>query len=233
MEMTKVLLNWIAAVSWPLIALTVLVVFRNQLGSLLSNVSGIAERIHKQPVEIALGEQFKLIFRESLMNVEQQAKELIPKGTPGVDLPPDGGAKVHTPETRGSSMDAPLPSNYQVNLDRLAEILPRAAIIEAWREVELAIEHAAISEGLTTPRSLAGTTHSEYPGVQASPAVLARLLFEKHVIDEATLSVLEQLRQLRNQASHLPNFQPSVDDAKEYVRLALALAFRIHSHYVR
>lgn len=59
-----------------------------------------------------------------------------------------------------------------------------------------------------------------------SPPVLVRQLAENGIIDRDTFAIFEELRQLRNQASHTPQFQPSSEHAKEYVDLAFRLADR-------
>lgn len=141
----KLLLDWTAAIAWPLVIVLLIVTYRKEFGSLLSNISSIAERAHKEPVEIALGEKLKLVFREGLNKVEQQARTVL-QGTPGVDMPPVGGGD--TPPAGSRPPATPLPPNYRVNLDRLAETLPRAAMLEAWSEVELALEQVTTFEGL-------------------------------------------------------------------------------------
>jgi len=142
MEIAKLILDWTAAVAWPSVVVVVLTLYRKQLGGLLSGLDGLVERMRKDAVEIAIGEKFKLIFGETIRTAKEDAKAILPRGTPGVDIPDtkdEPAASTHGgPPGSGGT---PLPPNYQVNLDRLAELLPRAAILEAWREVELALEH--------------------------------------------------------------------------------------------
>ena len=236
MEVIKILLDWTAATAWPIVVLVVVIIYRKRLDSLLSGLTGIAERVHKESVEIALGEKFKLIFRESIKKVEERVKEFVP-GTPGVDIPLIRGDDAPPPSSvPPPTRDAPLPANFGQNLDALAEIVPRAAMLEAWRELELALERIAIFEGYSIGASIEGERHSGPPGTgrHLSPPLFVRFLFDKKLIDKATLTVFEELRLLRNQASHVPQFQPSVADAKEYVRASLALVNRIEmSIYTR
>src|SRR5205809_980132 len=64
MNVVKMILDWTASIAWPFVALCIALLYRKQINSLLVNVSGIVERVSKQPVEIALGEKFKLVFGE-------------------------------------------------------------------------------------------------------------------------------------------------------------------------
>ena len=227
------MVEWVRIIfSWPLVALFVVLLYRKELKSLLSNVSGIAERARKEKVKIEIGNKFKIIFGETIKKIEEEVNRLKPVGTPGVDIPmPAGdGQLVIVKEPTRAIRPTPLPPNYyREHLYRLVDILPRAAILEAWREVELAVEEVATLSEIRVTKTIEEVRSAEPPDDHVSPPVLTRYLVERQVIDIDTFTIFEELRQLRNQASHVPDFQPLPENAKEYVDIALRLVDRLHS----
>jgi len=100
---------------------------------------------------------------------------------------------------------------------RLVPISPRAAITEAWREVELATAKAAASSGIDVgSHHIAGTRHM-------------RLLSAQDVVPPEVLGVYDRLRRLRNGAAHAADFDIDVQEAERYVDIALGLARRLNS----
>ena len=98
-------------------------------------------------------------------------------------------------------------------LEELAAVSPRAAVVEAWREVERAsleaIERFKLAE---SPRSL---------NVMVSAYAL---LVNRGLLSEEMKALFDQLRTLRNRAAHGVDTSVSFSDAVEYVRLAAKLA---------
>lgn len=94
-------------------------------------------------------------------------------------------------------------------LSELAKLSPRAAITEAWRQVEAAAVQAARRNDV----SLA-------PAEVASTGRVIRSLEQHGVIDVGKIGLLHDLRGLRNQAVHAPDFAVSTDAALDYVQLA-------------
>lgn len=94
---------------------------------------------------------------------------------------------------------------------RIAEISPRAAILEAWIDVEVAIYAAAKRAGL------------EVKG-PANTYLLVRNLVSLEKISKDILPFFERLRKLRNEAAHLPDFVLDQVEADKYLDLALGLA---------
>lgn len=91
---------------------------------------------------------------------------------------------------------------------RLAESSPRAAVLEAWRDIEVAAVHAAQRLGLAVTADFARS----FQGL--------RRLESSDRIDRSIVSVLRELRALRNQAAHAPEFALSTDSALEYAAAA-------------
>lgn len=93
---------------------------------------------------------------------------------------------------------------------RIAEVSPSAAILEAWLDVEVSVMAAADKAGLESkPHSV---------------TLLAQHLINSGHIPKETLPVFNSLRQLRNQALHLPDFTLTEEEADRYLELALKVA---------
>ena len=112
-----------------------------------------------------------------------------------------------TPTTRA------LPTRASAVLVKLAEMSPRAAIIEAWRQVEEELIAAAQRKGLELP-----------PRQVILPVYVLRLMHEKGLVDSEKLSIINELRMLRNSAAHAPDFALSKESALEYAEVAARLA---------
>ena len=94
---------------------------------------------------------------------------------------------------------------------RIAEVSPRAAILEAWLDVEAAVYAAAERAKL------------EVRG-QTNVHSLARNLMSLGKVPEDVMPFFEQLRRLRNNAAHLPDFVLDEGEANKYLELSLGLA---------
>ena len=107
------------------------------------------------------------------------------------------------------------PDTRKSTLIELAATHPRAAILEAWRGVEIAVKRAAIQN--------AG---SPVPDV-SSPRKAMRELVQTSVMSPEDASLFYDLQGLRNQAAHVPDFEPSQEAAIRYVVLASHLLSRL------
>jgi hypothetical protein len=96
--------------------------------------------------------------------------------------------------------------------ERIAGESPRAAVIEAWREVELA--------ALSAARRLGGDTVT---GKSLSYQAI-RYLENSDELDRGVVSLLRDLRGLRNQAAHAPEFAISTESALDYAAAAAQVA---------
>lgn len=112
--------------------------------------------------------------------------------------------------------DAPSIAPTSPNLLNLVAFSTRAAIMEAWLEVETASVAVASSFWGGSPNK----TFKNMPK-------LGEYLLQCKVIDEKQLSVFNKLRQLRNKAAHAQDLDLSENDARFYVQLASDLARHI------
>lgn len=100
-------------------------------------------------------------------------------------------------------------------LRRIAEVSPRAAIMEAWVLIETAATVGGFTSGTVMPR--------------VNPRLLTEQLVRVGKIPDESRVLMDKLRQLRNQAAHLPDFALSQDEAERYLELAVKISEIIRS----
>jgi hypothetical protein len=91
-------------------------------------------------------------------------------------------------------------------LRRISEVSPRASILEAWVLVEEAAAKAGYVQGAAIPR--------------VNPYLFVDDLIRQGKLPAGSSALLDQLRKLRNQAAHLPDFSITQDEADRYLELA-------------
>lgn len=96
------------------------------------------------------------------------------------------------------------------SLRRIADVSPRAAIMEAWALVEDAAGRSGFIQGATIPR--------------VNPHLFVEELVRLGKLPKGSDSLLDQMRKLRNQAAHLPDFSLSQDEADRYLQLAARMS---------
>lgn len=95
-------------------------------------------------------------------------------------------------------------------LRRIADVSPRAAIMEAWVLVEDAAGKSGFVQGATIPR--------------VNPDLFVDELVRLGKLPNGSDSLLLQMRRLRNQAAHLPDFSLNQDEADRYLQLAARMS---------
>jgi hypothetical protein len=93
---------------------------------------------------------------------------------------------------------------------RIADVSPRAAVVEAWT----LIETAAMKSGLSTGTAIKRT----------NPKMILDHLASSGKFSPDSLELINQLRQIRNKASHLPDFAVTQSEAERYLDLAVQSA---------
>lgn len=149
----------------------------------LSNLLPLLQRLRYKELEIDFGKR----IQELAVEVK---KEL-----------PD------TPEAESRALQR------KEQLEDLAQVSPRAAILEAWLELEQVAVEATKRHGLNL-------TSRE----RKTPILLERALQENEVLDESKRTIFGRLRNLRNAAVHASDFSFDPDSAIEYADSALRLA---------
>lgn len=120
-------------------------------------------------------------------------------------------AKVSSIEQSSPS----LPSRPEItskleSLRRIADVSPRAAIMEAWVLVEDAAGKSGFVQGAAIPR--------------VNPHLFVEELVRREKLPKGSDSLLDQMRKLRNQAAHLPDFSLNQDEADRYLQLAARMS---------
>ncbi|HAT7731448.1 DUF4145 domain-containing protein [Klebsiella pneumoniae] len=98
-------------------------------------------------------------------------------------------------------------------LQRIADVSPRAAIMESWLLIEEAAGKAGFVQGATIPR--------------INIPLFLDWLVREHRIDKNTAKLVEKMRHLRNSAAHLRDFELTRDEAERYLKLATRLSLII------
>jgi hypothetical protein len=172
----------------------------------MSNFVEILKVVAWPATVIWLGHMFRFEFRLLIGRVT-----LIKHGAT------EFGFKEGLKEAESLTLQSPIPlvqskrdiENEEMLL-RIAEVSPRAAVVEAWT----LIENAAVKKGLAKGTNI-------------------QRVYTKHVIEHLqdsgkfspeNLSLIEKLRQMRNSATHMPDFAINQDEAKRYLKLAVKAA---------
>ena len=90
-------------------------------------------------------------------------------------------------------------------VERLAEVSPRSAIAESWRHVEAALDDYFERRGVQMPRS---------------DQVVGEALRSDDRVGDSAITLLPELRVLRNQAVHAGDLDLSARQAREYNQIA-------------
>lgn len=131
------------------------------------------------------------------------------------DLELTFGARAHQlANAAEQSLPAGEPEGPELGrLRDLALVSPRAAVIESWLRLEAAAGLALQARGAKLRRD-------DF----RSPLGLGRALQGAQVLNGEELKVFDELRNLRNAATHGPEFALNPEAAVEYARAAIRLA---------
>lgn len=171
------------ALAWPIAVLAIAFGFRREIGVILSNLS----KFRYKDFELQFGRKIEILKAEA-----EQA-----------NLPP-----FEAEPQRLAGHRVLEPPQELIYLEELLDIAPKAAVMEAWREIERAVRDAATRLGLP-----AGRTTTD----------VVREIKTSGRMDPGLIAILDQLRALRNSVAHVGEVELPVEGAKEYV----ALAFRL------
>jgi len=121
-------------------------------------------------------------------------------------------AATAMPALLGRPAMSELPEKYH----KLADASPRAVVTEAWRELEAAAQDAARRSGLKlSPREI------------RSPIELIQNLRIAEIVEPTTAGIMHDLRVLRNEAAHAPEFALERDSVLKYAEVAAKIAQRL------
>jgi len=181
----QTIVQLISAIAWPFTVIIIAFMFRQEIRKTANRLS-----------TFSYGDM-KAEFEKDLNKLERDVKEL-----PIKEPPTKAGLLENDSDTLNS---------YE-RLNRIADISPRAAIMEAWRDIEVTTKQVTDAYGISTDGQIAG--------VKA-----IRELVHQHLLPESVVVVYEQMRRLRSRAAHSADFTITTDEAKRYIDTA----YRFHN----
>ncbi len=186
MDLLSFIAELVKALAWPATLFLLIIMFK---APLLELIPGLRRLKYKG---------LELEFERKLERLETEAEQ--------ASLPP--------PEV---PILVPLDRVQELPLMKLIEMIapvsPRAAVVETWRQIELAISNAFTRIGRPYPRSW----------------VITRLLLKHEgLLPQSALSILQDLRALRNQAVHF-GLDLNAEHAVQYAVLAQRLIEALRS----
>jgi hypothetical protein len=166
-----------------------------------------------------------LVFLGAFYFLRKPVKDLLPflQRFKYKDLEVEFNRRVEEISAEVSELPAPQPAaapqaDEVATFARVAESSPRAAVLEAWLSVESAAFEAAKRFGWQSPSAKASSGSYAIKFLEQNPA-----------LDRSTTGLLRELRSLRNQAVHTPDFALSKGAALEYVSTASRVANYLRS----
>ena len=109
-------------------------------------------------------------------------------------------------------------TDRKIELMRIAETSPRSAILEAWRDIEIATVRLVERKGISVPESQRNSSTAAIrtiaKGEQLTPEWVGRYY---------------ELRELRNKAAHETEFNPTIESAAAYIEITSRLRARIEA----
>ena len=173
---------------WPLTVLFLALLFRAEIRRAFGRLLQLKYK------------EFEATFKDELREAEAEVKDVATLRQNQVTVLPE---------------PAPTDGKDQ-ELARIAEISPRAAIVEAWRDIELATHALADKYAVRGEHRIEGST-------------TIRDLIAKGALPEEFLRLYNRLRRLRSQAVHAPDFALEKDEAERYINLARYLARQLRT----
>lgn len=190
MDWLTFLSNIINALAWPATLIVLLALIRKQL----PQIARTLRRLKYKDIEMEFGETAEAIANE---------------------------VKAIVPATQSeNNIAGQEKSEVKARLEAIADLAPRAAILESWLQVEAAAADVIRQNNLdvSTP----------YPG----PMSLRDSLLKGGVLDKRQIVIFEQLRTLRNEAAHVPDAEFTKAAVSNYIESAIAIASYLEGRIV-
>ncbi|UAN53855.1 DUF4145 domain-containing protein [Serratia sp. JSRIV002] len=101
-------------------------------------------------------------------------------------------------------------SKRMAQLERIADVSPRAAIMESWLLIEEAAGKAGFIQGASVPL--------------INPGLFIDWLVREGKLEKSTAILVDKMRKLRNEAAHLGDFELTKDEAERYLKIAVQIS---------
>lgn len=187
----------IKALAWPVALAFTVFHFRGDIRQVLSKLS----KAKYKDLEVEFRERILDIKSTGLDFARERNKRLDEE--PSLIPCPPSGESLELPNWRSVNDFSARVSDAEFR--KLLENSPRAAIIEAWRDVEAAAELALVRQN---PEINVGSIDR---------GMLSRVLVENNLLDRASKRYYDEIHDLRNRAAHVADFEPSREVAMDYV----------------
>jgi hypothetical protein len=151
----------------------------------LPKIAGSLRKVKYKDVELEFGEAIKAIATE---------------------------VKDSVPQTQPSNIAGKSTEEIKTRLDTVASIAPRAAILEAWIQVEAAAADVINKKGLGSKTRYVG------------PSRLRDNLQKENILNDKQVHIFEQLRHLRNEAVHVHDAEFTQAAVASYIESAVVIA---------
>jgi hypothetical protein len=178
------IVDLISAIIWPITILVIVILFRHEFRRSLSRLRSFGYK------------DLKAEFDRDLSMIGRDLKH----------------HKTGKSTTEVHHKFAGLPKSEDGLLDRLIAISPRAAIVEAWRGIEMTANKVAQDLGMPSK--------SEFE----KNRMFARLV-SNGTLPEVFIKAFDKMRHLRAQAVHAEEFALSQSEASQYVKMCRTLQF--------
>ncbi len=172
----------VETLAWPAVVVGVLLLLRKELPSIVRSL----RKLKFKDVELEFGEAAVALAAETKRVVPPVKQDVLLLGQPE--------------------------SQVVARLEPLAELSPRAAILEAWLHVEAAAAAVIQKQSPTSFRSNPG------------PMRIREGLRRAEVLTPPQEAAFEHLRRLRNEAVHAPEAEFTAAAVAGYIESALAMA---------
>lgn len=198
------LVTLLGSLAWPAVALFFILRYEDKIVVLIDFI----KKLKLGPLELE--------FERKAKEAEALAEE-VEQEVPAVEAQPaEPEPEPAAPEPTAPSSSAMLANSQE--LKRLAAARPSAAILEAWRNVEVILLEYIADKGLYVAEKHANTPTMWINAVSISPSPLPR----------ATRKLLHELHDLRNQVIHSPSLRPTASAALSYVESSEKLVASIY-----
>jgi hypothetical protein len=174
--------SMVASLAWPVFLTLILVVLKKPLLELISALKSLRFK----DIEFDFGRRVEAIEKEA-----EEAELVL-------------GGHVH-------GTLAETAPDEEARLQRIAELSPRAAIVEAWIIIEEALQGAALRLGINVE------SHKDVNRILVA-------LGKEPTVNQNLLSVIREMRSLRNDAAHVSDCALTVSEAQGLVSLAFQVA---------
>ncbi|AXY01286.1 hypothetical protein D1115_08955 [Vibrio alfacsensis] len=181
----------VEALAWPIVTIWLAYIFRAEVRSLFGRVSALKYK------------ELEASFEQELSKAESKALKVIPERSrvsSGYEIP---------------VYPAPYDLKYE-QLIRIADESSRAALLEAWVDVESSLYQAAEMQGIDNAKHVV-------------PRKVLVDLIETGKYAKTIYPLFEDLRKLRNEAAHVQQFEPTKQQTRRYLEMAIEMSLTLQN----